>query len=400
MDELNITTLVLITSAAVIAPLLSELLRRFRIPSVVIEIGFGIILGPQVLAWAGITDIVASFSDLGLAFLMFLAGYEIDLARIKGRPIVRAGIGWMISLLMSFVVAFVLVEEGFALDTMIVGLALTTTALGTLLPMLRDSGALETRFGAFVLAIGTVGEFGPIVAVAVLLSGDNPAGTAVLLALFVGIATAAALLAARPRPPKVVRVLTKHLHSSAQLPVRVSVLMIVLLIWVASELGLDVLLGAFSAGIVVRLFTAGQDSEVVRLKLEAIGFGFLVPIFFVVSGMKFDLRALLSDASSLIRVPVFLALFLAVRGLPALLLYRRDLPKSDLIPLALFSGTALPLVVVITSIGTSTGRMTSENAAALVGAGMLSVLIYPLIGFGLRRRADRAASSVAVVPPA
>ena len=240
---------------------------------------------------------------------------------------------------------------------------------------------------ALILAVGTVGEFLPIVAIALLLTSDNPGATALLLVVFIVLAVGATLVATRARSPRVVGLMQRHLNSSAQLPVRVAVLMVVGLVWVASHLGLDVLLGAFAAGIIVRLFTAGEEQHAVGSKLEAIGFGFLVPIFFVVSGMKFDLDALTSDPTTLLRVPLFLALFLVVRGLPALLLYRKDLPRPDRAALAFFSATALPLVVVITGIGLDTGRMRPENAAALVGAGMLSVLLFPLIGFAIRRRA-------------
>ena len=388
MESTTISTLVVIAVIAVVAPLLAELLRRFRIPGVVLEIAIGIVVGPQVLGLAHLNEVVAGFSDLGLAFLMFLAGYEINFQQIKGRPLSRAAIGWGMSLVLGFGSAALLVKQGFGLSPLIIGLALTTTALGTLLPMLHDSGALGTRFGGNVVAIGTLGEFGPVVAIALLLGGRNPAGTAVLLGVFVVVAVSAALLATRAQEPRVLRLLQKHLHSSAQLPVRISVLLILILVWVASRLGLDVLLGAFASGIVVHLFSTGRDSEVIRVKLEAIGFGFLIPIFFVVSGMKFDLDALTSDPSTFLRLPIFLALFLFVRGVPAMVLYRKDLPKSDRIPLALFSATALPLVVVITGIGTAAGRMLPSNAAALVGAAMMSVLLYPLIGFSLRRRAE------------
>ena len=302
---------------------------------------------------------------------------------------VKATIGWAISLALAFAFAYVAVSTGFGLSTLFIGLCLTTTALGTLLPMLRDAGVAETRFGAYILAIGTVGEFGPIVAIALLLTSNNPLSTTVLLVAFVAVALVAALLATRHQPPRVVDVLRRNLHSSAQLPVRVSVLLIVLLVWLASALNLDVLLGAFAAGIVVRLFSAGDDGDVIRVKLEAIGFGFLVPVFFIVSGMNFDLDALRNDPATLLRLPVFLGLFLVVRGVPALLLYRNDVERSEVMPLALFSATALPLIVVITTLGVEKGRMLPGNAAALVGAGMLSVLIYPLIGFATLRRAGR-----------
>lgn len=387
MSSDTLSTLALIALVAVLAPVLADLLRRFRIPGVVLEIGMGIIIGPQVLALAQVNNVVDALASLGLSFLMFLAGYEIDLVRIKGQSLNRAIGGYGLSLAIAGVFSFAMVSTGFALNTLVIGLALTTTALGTLLPMVRDAGILESRFGAQVLAIGSVGEFAPIVVIALLLTGNNPVVSALLLVVFVVVAVAAALLATRPQPPRVVRLLQTNLHSSSQLPVRVSVLLVIVLVWVASALGLDVLLGAFAAGVVVKLFSAGPDGEVVRQKLDAIGFGFLVPIFFIVSGMKFDLDALIDSPSAFLRVPLFLAMFLVVRGIPALLLYRRDFTWGERLPLALFSATALPLVVVITTIGVDSGRMRPENAAALVGAGMLSVLVYPLVGFVLLRRA-------------
>ncbi|MCB1248570.1 MAG: cation:proton antiporter [Acidimicrobiales bacterium] len=387
MEQDTIATLALIAIIAVLSPVLADLLRRFRIPGVVIEIVLGIIIGPQVLALATPDDIVTGLSELGLAFLMFLAGYEIELSEIKGKPLNRAAAGWGLSLVVAFTFAFVLIEVGEGLSTLMIGLALTTTALGTLLPIVRDAGILETRFGGYIMGIGTVGEFGPIVAIAVLLSGDAPIHTLILLAVFIGIAVLAAVLMLRARPPRWLELLRKNLHSSAQLPIRVSVLLIIALVWVAADLGLDVLLGAFAAGMILRMAAGGPDRETVRIKLEAIGFGFLIPIFFIVSGMKFDIDALLSDRSELIRVPMFLLAFLVVRGLPVLALYRDDLPGIQRNALALMAGTQLPLVVVITTIGLDTGQMLPSNAAALVGAAMLSVLLYPSIGLGLLKRA-------------
>ena len=386
MIEASIPTFVLIAAIAVISPLLAERLRRFNVPDVVLELAFGIIVGPYVLKLAHTNDVVNGLSDIGLAFLMFLAGYELDLQRIRGRPLRLASLGWLLSLGIAFGFAFALVSTGLALDTLVVGLALTTTALGTLLPMLRDAGLLEARFGAYIVAIGTAGEFGPIVAVAVLLTRKDPFITSALLVFFVAIAVACALLASRTRPPRMVALLRRHLHSSAQLPVRVSVLLVLVLVYLAFELGLDVLLGAFAAGVVVKLFTVGEDSEVIKGKLEAIGFGFLIPIFFIVSGIHFDLHVFLTGPTALLRIPLFLALFLVVRGLPALLLYRTALPRDERVPLALFSATGLPLIVVITSLGVSQGRMLPENAAALVGAGMLSVLLLPMLGLNRLRR--------------
>jgi Kef-type K+ transport system membrane component KefB len=382
MTEAAIPTLLLIAAGAVLAPVLAEQSRGMRIPSVVIELVIGILMGPYVLNIAHPNGVVTALSDMGLTFLMFMAGFELNLRRLKGRPLNLAATGWLISLALALGFAFALVSTGLALDTLIVGLALTTTALGTLLPVVSDAGVLHTRFGAYLLGIGTAGEFGPIVAVSILFSKKDPVLISLLLVAFVAAAATTALLAARTHPPRFVALLRRHLNSSGQLPVRVAVLLVLLLVYLALKLGLDVLLGAFAAGIVVRQLSLGEDSKVVESKLQAIGFGFLIPIFFIVSGIHFDLH-LLKTANALLRILLFLVLFLVVRGTPVYLLYRKALHRAERLPMVLFSATGLPLIVVITSIGTAEGRMRPVNAAALVGAGILSVLFFPALG--LRR---------------
>lgn len=395
MTDGSIGTLVLIAGIAVLSPLLAERLRRFNVPDVVLELALGILVGPYVLKLAHVTSVVSGLSDIGLAFLMFLAGYELELGQIRGRPLRLGLVGWVLSLGIALGLSFALVSTGLAVDTVVVSLALTTTALGTLLPMFRDAGITETPFGPYVMAVGTVGEFGPIVAVAVLLTKRDPLITGSLLVLFVGVALVCALLAGRRQPPAMVALLRRHLNSSAQLPVRVSVFFVLFLVYLAFELGLDVLLGAFAAGVVIRLFTVGDDSTVIKGKFEAIGYGFLIPIFFIVSGIRFDLHALTSNPGAFLRLPLFLGLFLVVRGLPALLLYRADMSRRERIPLALFSATGLPLIVVITQLGVAAGRMRPENAAALVGAGILSVLLLPMLAFNGLRRAGVAGPKAA-----
>ncbi|HET7779582.1 MAG TPA: cation:proton antiporter, partial [Rudaea sp.] len=179
------------------------------------------------------------------------------------------------------------------------------------------------------------------------------------------------------------------LNSSAQLPVRIAVLLVVVLVWVASQLGLDALLGAFAAGLIVRLSTSSSEHDPVRIKLEAIGFGFLIPIFFIVSGMRFDLAALRSDPTQIIRVPMFLLAFFMVRGIPVMLLYQKDLSDAARSALALLASTQLPLIVVIVTIGLETGRVLPVNATALITAGMLSVLLYPSLAL-VKMRGGRA----------
>jgi Kef-type K+ transport system membrane component KefB len=390
MTSSSVATLVLIALAAVLAPILSELTGPLAIPEIVIQIGLGIILGPYVLGIAHISSVVTGLSDLGLTFLIFLAGYELDLQKIRGHPLRLATTGWAISLAIGLATAFALVHEGLARDTVVVGLALTTTALGTLVPILRDARVMDTRFGSYISAIGTVGEFGPIVAVALLLTKKEPLLTSLLLVAFIAVAVITVLLASRTQPPGVVHMLSRHMESSAQLPVRVSLLLIVLLVLLAESLGLDVLLGAFAAGIVVRLFSSGGEIAAVRGKLEAIGFGFLIPIFFVVSGIEFDLHVFIRDPKSLWRVGLFLALMLVARGVPVFLLYRKVLIRPERVPMALLSATGLPLIVVITSIALAEGKMLPVNAASLVAAGMLSVLLFPAAGLLLMRNAGLA----------
>ena len=390
MTTLSVSTLVLIAVAAVLAPVLSELTGAIAVPEIVIQIGLGILMGPYVLDIAHVSGVVTGLSDLGLTFLIFLAGYELDLQKIRGRPLELAAAGWAISLAIGLGAAFALVSSGLARDTVVVGLALTTTALGTLVPMLRDAHVMETRFGSYISAIGTVGEFGPIVAVALLLTKKDPLLTSLLLVAFISLAVVTVLLAAKAQPPRLVHMLSRHLESSAQLPVRVALLFIVLLVLLAETLGLDVLLGAFAAGIVVRLFSAGGEIAAVRGKLEAIGFGFLIPVFFVVSGIQFDLHVFVTNPSSLWRMGLFLVLMLVARGVPIFLIYLKVLAPPERVPMALLSATGLPLIVVITSIALAEGKMRADNAASLVAAGMLSVLFFPAIGLWRMRTAGLA----------
>ncbi len=389
MTTAAVPTLVLIAAAAVLAPIVAEGVRRFvAVPEVVLQIVFGIILGPYALALAHPNDIVAALSDFGLTYLMFLAGTELDLSRMREGRMRLAALGWGMSLVLALGVGVLLVASGLVHDRVVFALCLTTTALGTLLPILRDAQVFESRFGPVILSVGAVGEFGPVVAVAVLLTTKNAPVTIVLLALFVVIAAVTAVMAARVHPPRLVDLLRRHLETTSQLPVRISVLLVILLVYLTLQLGLDVLLGAFAAGIVVRILIAGEDSEPIISKLEAIGFGFLIPIFFIVSGINFDLKALIHQPSALARIPLFLALFLVVRGTPAVLLYRKVLERPKRWALAFFSATGLPIIVVITTIGVDEGRMRPVNAAALVAAGMLSVLVYPLVGLRQFRVAD------------
>jgi Kef-type K+ transport system membrane component KefB len=381
MIESAIPTLVLIGIAAVLAPIVAEWSRRFlAIPEVVIQILFGIILGPYVLDIAHPNNIVTALADFGLTYLMFLAGTELDLSTMRQGHLGRTTGSWIASLALALAVGELLHATGLVLDHTVVALCLTTTALGTLLPILHDNGVLRSPLGPSILSVGAIGEFGPIVAVAVLLTNRDARVTFLLLVLFVAVAVVAALLATMVHPPRFIALLRKHLNSTAQLPVRISVLLVVLLVYLADKLSLDVLLGAFAAGVVVRLFIKGEDSALITSKLEAIGFGFLIPIFFIDSGIKFDLHALIHMPKVLLLVPMFTIIFLLTRSLPTWAFFRGVVTKVEARSLAILSATGLPIIVVITTLGVSEHRMRPQNAAALVAAGMLSVLIYPLVG--------------------
>ncbi|MER7753450.1 cation:proton antiporter [Kitasatospora sp. NPDC097643] len=378
--------LILVPAAAVAAPLIADrLLRWIAVPTVVFEILLGVLIGPDVLGWAQVGDLIDALSQFGLAMLMFLAGYEIDFAKLRGGPLKRAGAAWLVSVAAALGIGAIVHRD--PLGGAFAGLALTTTALGTILPILRDSGELPTPFGSLVMATGAVGEFGPIIAIAVLLSGNSPARTAVILGAFAVLTALAVLGARRPRPAWATRLIERTLRTSGQFAIRAVILVLAVMVAAAIWLDLDMLLGAFTAGIVSRLLLSDirrAEEEVIEAKLESIGFGFLVPVFFVVSGMKFDLDALLDDPGTLLLVPVFLLLFLAVRGLPSGLLAPAGLGRRDRAALGLYGSTALPLVVVITTIEVDEGHLPSSTAAALVGAGMLSVLAFPLLAQRVR----------------
>jgi Kef-type K+ transport system membrane component KefB len=392
--DYSIGTLVLIPTIAVAAPLLVRVLARWvAIPLVVFEIVLGLLLGPAVLGWIQPDSLVEFLSDFGLAMLFFLAGNEIDFRAIRGRPLSRAAIGWVISLAAGIGLAALFAPHLSAAT--FVGIALTSTALGTIMPMLRDSGDLRTPFGVTVVALGAVGEFGPLIAISLFLSGRSPLTAALVLVAFTAIAGAAIWYAARGGGRRLHRIITATLHTSSQLGVRLVVLVLVALVALSVVFDLDMLLGAFTAGVLYRLLLSGApegDLAVIEGKVEALGYGFLVPIFFIYTGVTFDLGALFASGRTLALVPTFLVLFIVVRGLPSMLVAPPGSSPRDLAATALFGATGLPIIVAVTAIGVDAGDITSGTAAALVGAGMLSVLLFPLIALAIRKRSTDAAS--------
>jgi Kef-type K+ transport system membrane component KefB len=391
MIDVDAASFLVIAAVAAVAALTVALLPgRVAPPVVVFELLLGIAVGPQVLDLAQNDDFTAFFGNLGLGMLFFFAGYELDFDRLRGRPLALAGAGWALSLALAYGIGGALAAAGIVLSLLYTGSAMATTAIGTLIPILRDAGELRTKFGTYLLGAGAAGEFGPILLVTLVLSTTQPLHEALILLSFIALAAIVAVISVRSAG-KGWPLLESTLEASGQAAIRLLVVLVFGLVALASTLGLDILLGGFVAGIVTRLALRGREVEVLESKLTAIGFGFLIPFFFVTSGMDFDLDSLLSSAGALLKVPMFLALFLVVRGVPALLLYRGVLAARERTALAFFSATELPLVVAITTIATDGGHMRSSTAAALVGAAILSTLIYPFVGLALRRRGGQDA---------
>lgn len=385
--------LVLIALVAVLAPLISRGVARWaRVPVLVFELVLGIVIGPAALGWVQPGEVLNVLADFGLAMLFFMAGSEIDFAGIKGRPLRRASLGWLIGIAAGAAIGLLIAPGDAAI---IIAICLSSTALGTLLPILRDAGELRTPFGRSVSAIGAVGEFGPLIAISVFLSARQPGASTLVLLGFVAVTGALIIYALRSEHGRLHRFVRATLHTSTQFAVRVVVLILVALAVLSIALDLDMLLGAFAAGVIWSLLMRDapeHDREVVETKVEGIAFGFLVPIFFIYTGVTFDVAALFTDWRITVLVPVFLVLLLITRGLPALLVAPPGSSTRDKVSRGLLAATGLPVIVAATSTGLDLGFIEPGLAAALVGAGMLSVLVYPLVAMAVRGESERGAA--------
>lgn len=384
MNELDIA-IVVIPLLAVLAPLAARAIGPWlRVPVVVFELVLGIVVGPSVLGWIAPSEFIDLLSQFGLAMLFFFAGTEIEFAALRGRTGNRAIGGWLLSIAAGTAVGF-LVSPG--AGAVVIGVALASTALGTLLPILRDSGEMKTPFGRAVGALGAVGEFGPLIAISIFLGGRQPGVATIVLAAFVLVAAGAIWYALRAPQGALHRFVNATLHTSGQFAVRVVMLILGALVVLSVVLDLDMLLGAFAAGIVWRLLmrdAAPRDREAVESKVEAVAFGFLVPLFFIYTGVTFDLAALLAEPWLLAAVPVALVALLIVRGLPSLLAAPIGADSRTRISVMLMGSTGLPVIVAVTGIGVDENLISSGLASVLVGAGMLSVLLFPLVAMSLR----------------
>ncbi len=384
----GLQTLLVVTVVAALTPIVVAALPGPRIPQVVVLILAGILIGPQGLGLAD-TGSIKLLANVGLGFLFLLAGYELDPRLLRARAGRLAMGGWVASAVIAVGAVAGLGSIGFVRDFVPIGLALTTTALGTLLPILHDNDLLSGEFGRYVLAAGAVGELFPIVAISLFLTRR---GEFVAIASILAVGVVAIILAVLPHvigDKRLRAIVRQGQRATSQTTLRWSIVLLLALLVAAGRFGLDVVLGAMLAGIVLRSWTHRIEMDVTPLegKLDAVGYGFFIPVFFVSSGMGLDVKSI---AENPLRLLVFFVLLLVVRGLPSMLIYRRVLPTRQRVEMTFITATTMPLLIAIAVIGLSDGVMIPANAAALVGAGVLSVLFYPAIAIAVARRGPTA----------
>ncbi|HEY8058625.1 MAG TPA: cation:proton antiporter [Acidimicrobiales bacterium] len=403
MPDVSFTDLALVMAVAFVTPLVLGLLPRSPVPSVVVEVLLGIIVGPSVLGWVEADEVVRIVAVVGLAFLLFLAGLELDLRHLQG-PVLRRGLsGFALSLGLALLAGLVLDAAGLVDDPLLAATILTATSLGLVIGVLKETGQSATPTGQLIIAGASIGDVAAIVLLSVLFSADGSGTGAqvVLLAEYAGLVTAiGVLIAVAGRSHRLGTALVHLQDTTAEIRVRGAVLLVVVLVVLAEHFGLETILGAFIAGAVVGVIDRDEamTHPQFRVKLEAIGYGFLVPVFFVSSGVVFDLDALLDDPSTLALVPVFLVCLLVVRGIPAVV-YRPITGARGAVAAGLLQATSLPFIVAATMIGVELGAIDPGTAAAFVAAGLLSALLFPALAVALLGRSTDEEPGVPALSP-
>lgn len=387
--------LVIVCVVAFVAPLAVNAIPRIRIPAIVLEILAGIIIGPAVLGWVHVDEPIRVLSVLGLAFLLFLAGLELDVRLMMGRRLQVTGIGFAISAILAYAIALGLHALGMVESTLLVAICLSATALGVVASVLKDTGESTSEFGQLVIAASSISDFGTVLALSLLFSREASSTPAklVLMGGFVVLTVVIVIaMITAERWTGLTAMLVRLQDSTAQIRVRGAFLLLVGLVALAGSLGLEVILGAFIAGALLSVLDHDYTLTHPKFheKLEAIGFGVFIPVFFVTSGLQFNTGALFSSPETLARVPIFLLALLVARGAPALL-YRPLIGSRRSVVAGLLQATSLPFIVATTTIGLELHELTAPNAAALVAAGLLSVVIFPAIAVGLLRRSTPVA---------
>ena len=379
----DLISLAVIALVAAISPMVAQLIPGRPIPEVVFLLAAGALLGPHMADLIRMTESVALLSDLGLAFLFLLAGYEINPKHLTGSQGRRGLVTWIVTLGLGFLA--VRLSPNFSIshvDGIAVAIALTTTALGTLLPILKERNLMDTRVGESILAYGTYGELGPVIAMALLLSTRAEWKTVLILVGFVGIAVLAGVFSSRAKKAggAVFRFLTANANTTAQTAMRVTVLLLVALVALSAIFDLDIVLGAFAAGFVLRYVIPEGDHDL-EMKLDGIAYGFLIPVFFVASGAKINLAAVFMQPVLLIG---FILMLLLIRTVPIFIALStgrdtRDMSPNSRLTVALYCTTALPIIVAVTSLAVKVGAMPQDTASVLVSAGAITVFLMPFL---------------------
>lgn len=379
--DLQLTNLFGVILVAFAVPFVLGFFPAMRVPSAAVELLIGILIGPALLDWVEPGLVVSTMSSLGVAFLLFLAGMELDLRQLRGPPLRLGALGFLAALAIAFALALPLGANGIILSPLLVTIALCATSVGIVVPVLRDTGQLESTVGRFTLAGGSFAEVGTIALLGVFFAGDGTHATvAALLFAIVAVCTVLLFVTLRTaaRWELGQRIVDRLDDTSAQMRVRFAMLILIGAAMLASSFGFEAILGTFLAGAVFGIAIRDDRYEArLRTKLEGIGFGFFVPVFFVTSGLRFDL-AQLAHPADLLRVLLFLAMLLAVRALPAIL-YRGHLSGRQVIAVGLLQAANLSFIVVAVSVGTELGRLQDMNATALITAGLISAVLFPAL---------------------
>ncbi len=388
MPDVSFDNLLVVSLIAVLAPLLLGFAPRLRIPAIVLEIIAGVIVGPSVLGWVQVDLPVSILALLGLTFLLLLAGLEIDLHRLRGRLLTAALVGFGITIVLALAASSVFAAVGWYSRPLIVAIALSATGLGLIVPVLKDAGQADSDVGQTTIAGSSVADFGAVLLLSFLFSmsaGSTTSRLVLVLAFALLVVVTVFVIMQTGRSMRLGDVVLRLQDTTAEIRVRFAVLLLIAFAVLAERFGLESILGAFVAGALIGLLDKDSSTHPhLRTKLEAIGYGFLVPVFFVASGLRLDLSGLTRDPSALVRVPLFLLALLVARGVPAVL-YAPSLGRRAALAAALLQATSLPFIVAATQIGVETGQLSPVNAAALVCAGLLSVLIFPPAALGLLR---------------
>ncbi len=400
MPDVEFTNLFAVALIALLAPLLLGLAPRLRIPAVVLEIVAGIVVGPHGLGLIEVDLPLQIVSLLGLGFLLFLAGLEIDVHRLRGKVLRLSVLGYVVTLVLGGAAGAGFSAAGWVHSALLLAVTLSATSLGLVVPVLKDAGKAEGEVGQFTIAAASVADFAAVLVLSLVFSteGGSAGERLVMVGLFALLVVVTGIVVATAgRSQRIGSVLLRLQDTTAEIRVRAAVVLLVAFVALAEQFGLETILGAFLAGAVVGLVDRDASSHPrFRIKLEALGYGFLIPVFFVTSGLRLDLRGLVDDPAALARVPLFLLALLVVRGAPALLAMR-TLGGRSTVAAGLLQATSLPFIVTATQIGVVTGLMAPITAAALVCAGLLSVLVFPSIALLLLKQLAPAENSVRTV---